>query len=70
MKIIAYSYTEPLLESSVDEASWGWEVDRVYQDLGKLESSGHPKRSQLQQLFTDCQTEAADLSPDSSFRQN
>ncbi|QSJ16177.1 recombinase family protein [Nostoc sp. UHCC 0702] len=60
MKIIAYSYTEPLLESSVDEASWGWEVDRVYQDLGKLESSGHPKRSQLQQLFTDCQTEGVD----------
>jgi DNA invertase Pin-like site-specific DNA recombinase len=52
MKIIAYTYTDPLLESSPDEASWGWEVDGVYQDLGK--------RTQLQQLFTDCQTEPAD----------
>ncbi|MEH2063167.1 MAG: recombinase family protein [Nostoc sp.] len=57
MKIIAYSYTDPLLESSPDHADWGWEVDRVYEDLGKQESSG---RSQLQQLFTDCQTERAD----------
>ena len=52
MKIIAYSYTDPLLESSPDQADWGWEVDRVYEDLGKPDSSG---RSQLQQLFTDCQ---------------
>lgn len=29
---------------------WGWEVDRVYQDLGK--------REQLQQLLQDCETEA------------
>ncbi|MFN6564136.1 MAG: recombinase family protein [Nostoc sp. ChiSLP01] len=60
MKIIAYSYTDPLLESSPDESSWGWEVDRVYQDLGKRESFGHASRSQLQQLLTDCQTEGAD----------
>ncbi|MBW4689073.1 MAG: recombinase family protein [Komarekiella atlantica HA4396-MV6] len=52
MKIIAYTYTDPLLESSPDEANWGWEVDFVYQDLGN--------RSQLQQLFTDCQTEPVD----------
>ncbi len=57
MKIIAYSYTDPLLESSPDQADWGWEVDRVYEDLGKQKSS---LRSQLQQLFTDCQTEPAD----------
>jgi DNA invertase Pin-like site-specific DNA recombinase len=57
MKIIAYSYTDPLLESSPDQADWGWEVDRVYEDLGKPDSS---ERSQLQQLFTDCQTEPAD----------
>ena len=68
MKIIAYSYTNPLLESSPDQADWGWEVDRVYEDLGKQESSGHATRessghatrTQLQQLFTDCQTERAD----------
>ncbi|MBD6619677.1 recombinase family protein [Komarekiella sp. 'clone 1'] len=52
MKIIAYTYTDPLLESSSDEVNWGWEVDCVYQDLGN--------RSQLQQLFTDCQSEPVD----------
>ncbi len=51
MKIIAYTYTDPLLESPPDPHSWGWEVDRVYEDLGK--------RSQLQQLLTDCETEPA-----------
>ncbi|MBD2691565.1 recombinase family protein [Anabaena catenula] len=51
MKIIAYVYTDPLLETAPDEATWGWEVDRVYQDLGK--------RSQLQQLIIDCETEPA-----------
>lgn len=51
MKIIAYTYTDPLLEPTPDPNIWGWEVDRVYEDLGK--------RSQLQELLTDCQTEAA-----------
>ncbi|MBD2613002.1 recombinase family protein [Nostoc punctiforme FACHB-252] len=60
MKIIAYSYTDPLLESSADDSSWGWEVDKVYQDLGKGESSGYAARSQLQKLLADCQTEAVD----------
>jgi DNA invertase Pin-like site-specific DNA recombinase len=52
MKIIAYSYTDPLLETSFEPTSWGWEVDKVYQDLGK--------RSQLQQLLNDCETEPTD----------
>lgn len=60
MKIIAYSYGDPLLESSLHQADWGWEVDGVYEDLGNRESFGHATRSQLQQLFTDCQTEPAD----------
>ncbi|TAF07073.1 MAG: recombinase family protein [Nostocales cyanobacterium] len=51
MKIIAYSYTDPLLETSPDQNSWGWEIDQVYQDLGE--------RSQLQQLLIDCKTEPA-----------
>ncbi|MFM2063606.1 MAG: hypothetical protein RLZZ507_3277 [Cyanobacteriota bacterium] len=51
MKIIAYSYSDPLLETSPDQASWGWEVDRIYQDWGE--------RSQLQQLLNDCETEPA-----------
>jgi DNA invertase Pin-like site-specific DNA recombinase/predicted metal-binding protein len=51
MKIIAYTYTDPLLETTPDPHSWGWEVDRVYEDLGK--------RSQLEELLSDCQTEPA-----------
>lgn len=51
MKIIAYSYTDPLLENAPDEASWGWEIDHIYQDWGD--------RSQLQQLLNDCETEPA-----------
>ncbi|MBD2499509.1 recombinase family protein [Anabaena azotica] len=52
MKIIAYTYTDPLLETSPVQINWEWEVERVYEDLGE--------RSQLQQLFTDCQTESCD----------
>ncbi|WP_193197077.1 recombinase family protein [Nostoc sp. MG11] len=52
MKIIAYTYSDPLLEPSFEQTNWGWEVDCVYQDLGN--------RSQLEQLFTDCQTEPVD----------
>ncbi|MEA5616538.1 recombinase family protein [Cronbergia sp. UHCC 0137] len=52
MKIIAYIYSNPLLETAPEENSWGWEIDKVYQDLGK-------ERSQLQKLFTDCKTEPA-----------
>lgn len=49
MKIIAYSYSEPLLEAAPAPGFWGSEVDRTYQDLGG--------RQQLQQLLKDCQTE-------------
>ncbi|MBD2339424.1 recombinase family protein [Calothrix sp. FACHB-156] len=67
MKIIAYSYTDPLLENPPDVDSWGWEVDRVYYDVGERESFGNAARdsfgnaarSQLQQLIKDCQAEAA-----------
>lgn len=52
MKIIAYIYIEPLLESPSNSEIWGWEIDRVYQDLGN--------RQELQQLIADCQTNPAD----------
>lgn len=52
MKIIAYTYSDPLLEPAPAAFIWGWEVDRVYQDLGE--------RQQLWQLLKDCQTEPAD----------
>jgi DNA invertase Pin-like site-specific DNA recombinase len=46
MSIIAYVYTEPLLESPPDSSIWGLEIDRLYQDFGQ--------RQELQQLLTDC----------------
>ncbi|HEY9652794.1 MAG TPA: recombinase family protein, partial [Coleofasciculaceae cyanobacterium] len=52
MKIIAYLYSNPLLESAPDQGIWGWEIDQIYQDLGG--------RTQLQQLLTDCQTQPPD----------
>lgn len=47
MKVFAYTYTDPLLESIPEPEIWGWEVDRVYQDIGN--------RQQLKQLIKDCQ---------------
>lgn len=52
MKIIAYSYTNPLFETAPDRTIWGWEVDCIYHDFGD--------RQQLQQLFQDCQTQSVD----------
>lgn len=49
MKIIAYIYSDPLLESIPDRHIWGLEIDRVYQDLGK--------HQQLEQLIADCKLE-------------
>lgn len=54
--IFAYSYTAPLLEVAPEANSWGWEVSRVYEDLGKRCSSGTATRPQLQQLLADCRT--------------
>lgn len=51
MKIIAYSYSDPLLEPTPDPAIWGWEVDHIYQDLGH--------RLELRQLLSDAQKEPA-----------
>ncbi|ALB40111.1 recombinase [Anabaena sp. WA102] len=49
MKIIVYIYTDPLLDTVPSPDDWGWEVDKIYEDLGK--------RTQLEQLLIDCQTE-------------
>lgn len=49
MKIIAYLYSDPLLETAPDQNIWGLEIDRIYQDRGK--------HQQLQQLITDCAVE-------------
>ncbi|BCL38580.1 recombinase family protein [Nostoc sp. MS1] len=53
MKIIAYTYTDPLLDASPIQTNWEWEVERVYEDLGA--------RSQLQQLFIDCQSQSCNF---------
>ncbi|MET0111835.1 MAG: recombinase family protein, partial [Limnospira maxima] len=47
MKILAYSYTEPLLEPPPDPTIWGWDIDGIYQDFGD--------RQQLEQMLEDCQ---------------
>ncbi|NEP13541.1 MAG: recombinase family protein [Symploca sp. SIO2C1] len=52
MNIIAYLYSDPLLESPPEPTVWGLEVDAVYQDLGG--------RQQLEQLLADCQSKGAD----------
>lgn len=49
MKIIAYTYSDPLLESPPNPTIWGWEIAQIYQDLGK--------RVELEQLIIDCQNE-------------
>lgn len=46
-QIAAYLYSDPLLEPAPDPLIWGWEIDRIYQDLGD--------RQQLTQLLQDCQ---------------
>ncbi|MFM8008854.1 MAG: recombinase family protein, partial [Dolichospermum sp.] len=48
MRVIVYTYIDPLLDVLPTHSDWGWEVDKIYEDLGK--------RTQLQQLLTDCQT--------------
>ncbi|PLZ85684.1 recombinase family protein, partial [Fischerella thermalis CCMEE 5196] len=52
MRIVAYTYSDPLLETAADPQTWGWDIDRVYQDLGQ--------RTELQQLLIDCQNDPPD----------
>ncbi|OCQ99449.1 recombinase [Nostoc sp. MBR 210] len=57
MKVIAYIYCDPLLDSLPQNINWQWEVERVYEDLAKRDADGCTVRSQLQQLLIDCQHE-------------
>ncbi len=52
MQIVAYSYTDPLIESSPELEIWGWEIDRVYRDVGG--------RDELDRLLQDCLTQQYD----------
>ncbi|KAF3883966.1 MULTISPECIES: recombinase family protein [Nostocales] len=49
MKTFAYTYSDPILEQTPDPTTWGWEIEQIYQDLGK--------RTELQKLLNDCKTE-------------
>ncbi|MCL2928489.1 MAG: recombinase family protein [Trichodesmium sp. MAG_R01] len=49
MKIIAYSYTDPLRGPAPDKTIWGWEIDQIYEDLGD--------RQQLEKLLQDSEAE-------------
>lgn len=46
MKIFAYTYTNPLIDDPPLPDMWGWEIDCVYEDLGK--------RDQLQAMLQAC----------------
>ena len=52
MQIVAYTYTDPLIDSPPELEIWGWEIDRVYQDLGG--------REELDRLLQDCASQGCD----------
>jgi DNA invertase Pin-like site-specific DNA recombinase len=52
MQIIAYLYSDPLIDAPPNPEIWGLEIDRVYQDRGQ--------RWQLQKLLADCKTHPPD----------
>ena len=45
MKIVAYNYVDPIVDQISDLNIWGWDIDRVYQDIGD--------RRELTQLMVD-----------------
>lgn len=47
MRVIAYCYSDPLLDSVKETEDWGRPVDRVYHDLGG--------RQEWEQLLAECQ---------------
>ena len=54
MPIFAYLYQDLTWETQLESTIWGWEVDRVYQDLDW-------RRSQLDALLADCRTHPPDF---------
>ncbi|MBE9194891.1 recombinase family protein [Synechocystis sp. LEGE 06083] len=52
MRIVAYVYSDRLLDAPIDPQIWGVEVDRVYVDLGE--------RWALGELMEDCQSQSTD----------
>ena len=69
MQIVAYLYSDSLLEPLPDPQLWGWDIDRVYQDLGQTSGKSSKvggnapqasDRSQLQQLLADSEVHPPD----------
>jgi DNA invertase Pin-like site-specific DNA recombinase len=58
MRIVAYLYSDPLLETAPDPAIWGWELDQIYQDLAGPKSARD--RPQWDALIQDCQSQPVD----------
>ena len=48
--IIAYIYTNPMIEITPDSFFWGCEIEAIYQDIGE--------RQQLVKLIRDCEKNA------------
>lgn len=72
MKLVAYLYTDPLLESSTDLASGGLVIAQVYHDVAvrvepstkrksKEKKGGGEPRSQWRQLVQDCRLDPPDF---------
>lgn len=71
MKILAYIYTDPLLEQPPDPSVWGLEIAQTYQDLAARATQGKrkavktlalaEKRPQWRQLLQDCEMEPANF---------
>ena len=60
MRIIAYIFTDPLIEEPPSVEIWGWEIDRVYQDLGQREELDSLLERLRQPLLNNHLTEPID----------
>lgn len=58
MRVVAYVYSDPLIEASPTVDGWGQPVDRVYQDQALPATPEH--RPQLEQLLQDSQAHPPD----------
>ncbi|MBD2081531.1 recombinase family protein [Leptolyngbya sp. FACHB-17] len=57
MKVIAYLYSDPLLEETPNTTLWEQKIDQIYQDF----AGETVDRAQFNQLLRDCETETAQL---------
>lgn len=71
LKLVAYLYTNPLLDQSPDLTLWNVEIDRVYHDRaiaakseeslkGRKKNPPSEPRPEWRQLIQDCQTASVD----------